>query len=625
LQNYENSENLSAFFYYLGSPSPMRKMVNKKRSAWKTTFYILLTLIVTLFVTAYVMMLYWEPIVREGVKKAVSIKTKGLYQIELGKVNVNLLLGRVVIKDIVLTPVDSVYKDLKIEGKQPVYLYGLQVQRLLIRGLDLASLIKENKIYVGKIEVDKPKIQVLEDQSITRENRDTSRFRNPYDLIQGTIKSLVIEQIAVEDIKLNYKIDSLGIQREKNYNLNYVRVKNFKLDSASAHSKESHFFSDDIRVSIKNFENILPDKQSKFLFEELTISTGSKSIDVYNFRVSPMVSEHRFADSLGYRKLRLQLYAKEVHLKGVKFSKLFVEKRFIADQILVKTLDIKMQQNRKREVNPNKVVLFPQELFKKIKLPFFITNGIIKDAKLSYVETVPKGNSKWALVFDHLNATLSNIGNDQEEQLVNNKLHVDLNSKLNGMGKVQAKMAFDYLDKQRSFNLQGKISNMKLQNFNSIIQNFAPLEIGNCNLKSLEFNMNGNESSMFCKLKMIYNNLRVTILRHDDAKGKLTRSNLFSALANTAILNNDNPSANGKFVQPAYRFDREEKVGFWSFVWKSMFEGIKESIGFSHKMEMEVKKMNTRYKEFKEMREKRKVLRLQRKKEQAITKEQEVD
>ena len=97
-------------------------------------------------------------------------------------------------------------------------------------------------------------------------------------------------------------------------------------------------------------------------------------------------------------------------------------------------------------------------------------------------------------------------------------------------------------------------------------------------------------------ISMKYKNLRVKVLAVDSRDNQLKHQKMYSFLANVMVLSNDNPSVYGKFVQPQFYLARKPQQGFFNLIWKSILKGCKESIGYSEKVELEMKQKSKNYK-----------------------------
>ena len=59
-------------------------------------------------------------------------------------------------------------------------------------------------------------------------------------------------------------------------------------------------------------------------------------------------------------------------------------------------------------------------------------------------------------------------------------------------------------------------------------------------------------------------------------------------MANALIINSDNPSANGKFIAAKINYKRQPTASFFSFIWRSLFQGAKYSVGVTPQKEAEI-------------------------------------
>ena len=205
-----------------------------------------------------------------------------------------------------------------------------------------------------KIAVNSPEVIVINDLSYKKNDADTSIFRNPYELIKDQLKSLKVEQINLKNIKFEFIADSLGKRKSKKIQLAYFKVRNLFIDSASQTDSTRPFYSDDIKVSIKNFSHDFKDSVNSAQIEEVVASTATASIQAYNFKIIPKFSEEEYKDIKGFRKTRIELYIKEANLSKVNFKKLFFEQKLYGDVIDIKKMESKIFRNNLIPKDPNK-------------------------------------------------------------------------------------------------------------------------------------------------------------------------------------------------------------------------------------------------------------------------------
>ena len=76
---------------------------------------------------------------------------------------------------------------------------------------------------------------------------------------------------------------------------------------------------------------------------------------------------------------------------------------------------------------------------------------------------------------------------------------------------------------------------------------------------------------------MKYEDLKVDVLKRDDDSKKIEKKGLTSFLANT-IVKNSNPDK-GNLRKETPHYDRDIQKSFFNLVWKTIFTGMKETVG----------------------------------------------
>jgi hypothetical protein len=242
-----------------------------------------------------------------------------------------------------------------------------------------------------------------------------------------------------------------------------------------------------------------------------------------------------------------------------------------------------------------------------IKLPFKFNKVLINSSELNYSEKDLKTSYIWNLSFNNLNGSINNFSNDIDALKANQKVNIELECLLNKKAVTKLHFTLDYIDKSQPFFVKGLIKNYNLKDLNPILSNLSSLEVANCDLRNLKFVMQGNKTQLYSNITMIYNNLRVRVLERDAEDQTLKKNAWFSFIANSVLLNNDNPKFNGKTIHPKFNIQYQKDYSFFGYLWKALFKGVKESVGVSEKMEKELKYRSNRIKEIKAYKEVRKV------------------
>ncbi|KIO75263.1 hypothetical protein TH53_21660, partial [Pedobacter lusitanus] len=95
-------------------------------------------------------------------------------------------------------------------------------------------------------------------------------------------------------------------------------------------------------------------------------------------------------------------------------------------------------------------------------------------------------------------------------------------------------------------------------------------------------------------------------------KTRLVKLGLFSMLANSLVIRPDNPDARGKEISASVYFQRDPRISFFSFIWKTLLQGIKYTVGLTPEKQAEIDNQIAKFEQMKRDRELRREARRKR-------------
>jgi hypothetical protein len=111
-----------------------------------------------------------------------------------------------------------------------------------------------------------------------------------------------------------------------------------------------------------------------------------------------------------------------------------------------------------------------------------------------------------------------------------------------------------------------------------------------------------------------YQDLKISLMKKDDGE-KVKKLGLISFFANALLVNNGNPNGKEPLIVAHPYYKRPNESSFFNLMWKSVFEGLKESVGISKEKEDKLKARADNFKDAKADREKRREERIKRREE----------
>jgi hypothetical protein len=111
-----------------------------------------------------------------------------------------------------------------------------------------------------------------------------------------------------------------------------------------------------------------------------------------------------------------------------------------------------------------------------------------------------------------------------------------------------------------------------------LVEPLGPANIQKGYVNSLDFELRGNDHSMTGGVKLLYDDFKIALLEKDKGKDYWDKKSFTSFVANLMI-KNSNPSGKNEPRVVQVQNTRNVTTSIFDLCWKTLFKGIKESIG----------------------------------------------
>jgi hypothetical protein len=312
------------------------------------------------------------------------------------------------------------------------------------------------------------------------------------------------------------------------------------------------------------------------------INIGAFMVDNYNalttfksVTVIPTLSETNFAKQLSVQKDRYDIRLTNLTITNLDFKKLITDRMVIADAAsLSPTFNIYNDKTVKEDPTTKKGK-YPQQLLQKLATNIYIKKITINDGYIKYREKGEISTNVGDVYFNDVSGTVSNFTNIDAYKKMNNIMTVDVTCKFLNMAPVSTTWLLPLESKDGSFTITGKVGAFDATKLNPVTEPLGLASIKAGTINSYVFTMKGNDVKANGDALLLYDNLKVTLLKKVEGERALKNKGALSALANVFI-KNKNP-ANGNIRKGNMAFDRVMNKSFFNLVWKSIFAGAKTS------------------------------------------------
>ena len=556
--------------------------LNFIKHTWqKVVFISIISIIALVLLAAFLINIYWSPILADKVKAAVTKGTDSLYKIDFAHADLHILKGEIVIYDIHFRPDTAVYNRHQKQQTAPNNLTELRVKRLVLSHIHPFKLYFKRKLDIDQIILSAPDVRISYQLN---KGKDTTTLdqRSIWQKMSKNLESAHVGRILLNDIKFRY--DDYTGKKVATSNLKDMdlRADDLLIDSTTQADKSRLLFCKDIITNLRNYKGRTADGSYTYAIKAVKLSTRTSRLNVEGIDIEP--------DKNYYSKSRKDRY--KIHLDSLQLNDFdfltYQKKRVLSGsslKIIHGTVDIFKNPN-KLNIYKDKIKSYPNAALHSSGIDLKIDTILIKRLNIIYGELNKKSGKSGAIAFYNTNGRFLNVTTNKDALKKNNISTVQLTTNFMNRGKLDVRFTFNLTDKLSSYSYKGKLSTMNLRDINSVTMPLAMVKITSGKLNEFTFNIKGNSKGASGRVQLLYSDLNVKLLKADTVKRTLTRKTIASLFVNVFIVKDNNPDNPGDVPRSAnVVFKRPINFPFWKTVWRTLLAGIKPNVGLSEKAE----------------------------------------
>jgi hypothetical protein len=558
----------------------MTKNRSGKYKVWKWVAGILGVLIIIATAAALYISAKWKPIVTEKLKDGVYNRSFHLYKLDFTDISFNLLTGSVALHDVSLTPDTAVYNKLKATRLAPANIFQVKLKKLQLSRIALLTAYFKRKIEMNAIVLEHPSINVIHYKVEKRPEILEGEEPTLYELISNQIKSIDVKAIKIIDADFDY------INGETSKTLNSVKhlsvnVKDFLVDSLSQFDTTRYYYAKDISFELTGYRSVSKDKMYTMKVDTVKGSATGKAIHITGFQMIPMYPDLTFSRKYTYGKDRYDLKFNKISFTGVDFASLNSEGRLHAGALNIGPAKVNIFVNRELPTPPNfdKVKNFPHVALKRLPIQAILDTIKLKNIDVAYTEYNPITQKRGTVYFQNLGGNILNVTNDSLRLVKSNHAVANLTALVMKTSRIHVHINFNLTDKNAAFSYNGNVAPMNMVVLNSLAKNTGLVEIETGQMQKADFNIQANASGSSGTVHFYYNNLKIKLLKEGEDGAAPKKKGFLSFLANKILIKDANP-AKGEAARTAnITFQRTPAASFFNLLWKSVFIGMRETVG----------------------------------------------
>lgn len=453
----------------------------------------------------------------------------------------------------------------KLEKKK---LQKISVSRIKLRGIQLTPLLLSKELKINKLIIDNPLFQEFSN-SAYQQNNDLKKKSVQLDSIfLKDLNGFRLENIKITNLKVQLIDVKNSVIHFENKPLSF-EVTGIKLEELS----ESYFKLSPVKevFEITRIKVDFPKIKYHFSIDALKYHYGTDLIQLSGLKYKPLINKYTLTNSFKYNSEVYDVLVKDLKIFNFDLKKAVQNNGVFMDSLQVTGLALEIFKDKRKPFDLSRRPKFPHQLLKETKFPLHIPKISIKEGELLYEEKLEHKGLVMKVTMKDLKANIFNVSSIKKYREA--PLKVDLSTKLMGKGHLNVDMLLPLADDQNTFYFSGFLGPSKMTYFDDVVVPALGLKIYHGQIDKLSFQASATNYNSQGTMKMYYHSLEADVY-----KMKKNEKNKFLTWSVNNLIYDSNPGHNGELREGMMKFERVIYKGFGNFLWKTLQNGIVNSI-----------------------------------------------
>ncbi len=441
----------------------------------------------------------------------------------------------------------------------------IDVKNIVINNLNTDAFILQHELHAGMVTCDGGIVTIY---------RQTKKKLSGSASIQFSAD--LFDEAKVEGIKLGptkFLVIDPAKLAEPAFIINDVQFNATAVESLTSGNTIDNLINNaSWKLSARGFSFVSKLKFYTFIASNIQLDNKQQTVKIKNIVLRPNFTEEDFAHRVKFQTDRYDFRFNAINLKGVNFKKMINENKLEVDHAELQPI-IKVYNDGTLPPAPITAAKYPQQAIAALNFQFYIKSISIKNGSVFYKEKNEDSHLIGIPSFENIDATLDNVTNIKDRIADNGIMRLKAKTLFLKEANLSTEWLLPLNPADTVFKVNGEMGPLNALSLNKITEPLGLVAIKTGTIKSLVFNIEGNNNLATGSETLLYNNLKVEVLKMKN--DQLKKKGLVSFLANT-VIKNDNPK-NGDIYVSNMVFKREPGSSFYNLLWLCIFDGVKKT------------------------------------------------
>jgi hypothetical protein len=446
-------------------------------------------------------------------------------------------------------------------------LITVKAPQISFSGFNVKEAIDNNNFLFNLIAAPNPEIIIDINEAV---NGDTLEFLQTLDLypyVEHLVNRISINQLEVSDVNLNFS------WLQKNFSHNRINLSFRDILLSENQPPQNLLNSREFSISTRGLSAKSNDGLYAFSADSLIYNSARHNVLLKNLSIKPLIEKRLFPLQDGFQRDVSEVEIAYVEFQNINEKRWLQEKILEADLLKIGPLTAELYRNKRFPFNHNQRPPWPQDLIRNLNQDFTFDSVKLMPSNIRYSELLSISDEPGVIEFNRLTLRGGRFSNVDKINREAGPLHIYAEAYLYDKSLLAVEFKFDLTDNDYKHSAKGTLGPLSLSLLNSMITKSATLAIVSGTLNHLEFDLSFNRKQARGELYAGYNDLKIAVLSYSGEE--LQRDRFTSFLANTLKINSNNTGG----APVSIINERDEERSVFHFWWKSLYSGIRTTIG----------------------------------------------
>ncbi len=443
--------------------------------------------------------------------------------------------------------------------------FELHIPYLTLNGFDLDNAYRNDQFLFESIALEKPSFQLYN-------NAKDSIKLNPFNVDFYPHVESFANVFASKSIKINeadliiFKNGQKKIQEKVTFALNNLRIDN-KPSRGFMHSEAFSFKIPNLKRQGKLYQ---------FTLGDVTYSSENNRFVAHNILMTPNFSKEKHQKQIGFQSDYFKGKVDSICLEQPNI-RLWVERdEIIGKYLTINGLNLDIYRDKRMPFDVSRRSKMLQDLIKSAQYPFQIDSFKLINSTVSYTEKPAAGDAEGKVRFTNIEARVKPLSNIKSPVGRVPDFLLDGTATLMDSCRLETHMQYLMSHPDNQFTVNGSLSPFHMQIINPVLEPLASISIRSGKVNRFQFTFSADRNRADGHLVFGYDDLKISVL--ESKNGNTKEAKFASFMANSLLLRSKNPR--GKELLPEeINFQRDENRSVLNYWWKSVFSGIRNTLG----------------------------------------------